>query len=87
MSCCRCAQPADAWMSFDYDERHIEIVSLPEAWDGYGGYAMCGAHASRLRPPVGWELTDARDMALTLFSLASLNRSAEAAAAPSSDVA
>lgn len=87
MSCCRCAQPADAWMAFDYDERHIEILNMPEAWNGYGGYAMCTSHANRLRPPVGWNLTDARDMALTLFPLTSLARSAEVVAAPSSDVA
>ena len=87
MSCCRCAQPADAWMSFDYEERHIQIVAMPEEWDGYGGYAMCSPHASRLRPPVGWDLTDHREMALTLFSLASLSKNADVAAAPNSDVA
>ena len=86
MSCCRCAQPAEAWMSFDYDGRQIEIINLPEFWDGYGGYAMCMPHANRLRPPVGWDLTDARDMALTLFTLAGFTRTAEVAA-PSSDVA
>lgn len=87
MSCCRCSQPAEAWMSFDYDARHVDIVNLPDPWDGYGGYAMCTTHANRLRPPVGWDMTDGRDMALTLFPLAGLTRSAEAAAAPSSDVA
>ena len=74
-------------MTFDYDERHIEIVSLRADWKGYGGYAMCSDHASRLRPPVGWALTDARDVAMTLFPLASVPRSAEVVAAPSSDVA
>ena len=87
MSCCRCAQSADAWMSFDYDGRHIEIVSLPEDWNGYGGYAMCAMHAERLRPPVGWTLADSRETALTLFSLASLPKNADVAAAPDSDVA
>ncbi|NND04318.1 MAG: DUF3499 family protein [Acidimicrobiia bacterium] len=86
MSCCRCAQTAEAWMSFDYDARLIEIHNLPDAWDGYGGYAMCTPHANRLRPPVGWNLTDARDMALTLFPLAGLPSKPDTAS-PSSDVA
>ncbi len=74
-------------MTFDYDERHIEIVNIPEAWDGYGGYAMCSPHANRLRPPVGWDLTDARNVALPLFPPAAFARHAEVTAAPSSDVA
>lgn len=74
-------------MSFDYDGRHVELVNLPADWIGYGGYPMCTGHANRLRPPVGWRLTDARDMALTLFPPASLTRNAEVAAAPDSDVA
>lgn len=65
-------------MIFDYDESHIEIFGLPDDCDGYGGYAMCTGHANRLRPPVGWTLTDSRDMALTLFPLTSLPRRADA---------
>lgn len=85
MTCCRCSQPADAWMTFDYELRHIEIVTLREDWDRFGGYAMCDLHADRLRPPVGWDLTDVRDTALTLFPVAGLVGSEPAS--PASDVA
>lgn len=88
MRCCRCNQPADAWMTFEYDESHIDIYSMPDGWRGYGGYAMCTAHANRLRAPRGWTLHDSRDDAPTPFPMTQLTIEWEVAAATrASDVA
>ena len=88
MTCCRCNQPANAWMTFEYSASSISLVDLPPGSDGHGGYAMCERHACRLTPPVGWRLHDNREIAMTLFSL--IDYSSEAAgpnAELSSDVA
>ena len=69
MTCCRCSQPANAWMTFEYSASNISLFDLPTDSDGHGGYAMCERHAGRLTPPVGWRLHDNREIAMTLFSL------------------
>lgn len=89
MTCCRCNQLANAWMTFEYATSSIALLDLTDVTDRYGGYAMCERHAGRLTPPVGWQLRDHREVAMTLFSL--IEHSAEAAISadpqPESDVA
>lgn len=87
MNCCRCALQADAWMTFDYELRRVDVFEMPEDCGGYGGYAMCATHANRLRPPVGWSLTDERQTALTLFALSNISQRGDVAPQPNSDVA
>jgi hypothetical protein len=59
-TCVRCGAPAAAAMSFDYPERSVWLNELE---DGVaGGYVLCGRHADRLTPPLGWTLTDRRNV-------------------------
>jgi hypothetical protein len=46
-------------MTYDYGERAVWLENLGEQPDKTG-YAMCGEHADRLAPPLGWTLTDRR---------------------------
>ncbi|MGH8927565.1 MAG: DUF3499 family protein [Acidimicrobiia bacterium] len=57
-SCVRCSVPASARMVYTYADRQVWLEDL----DGRptAGYAMCGTHADRLTPPLGWTLTDRR---------------------------
>ncbi len=48
-------------MLFDYDEQHMWIEDL--AHSEAPSYAVCAHHASRLGPPLGWKLTDRRQVA------------------------
>lgn len=59
-TCVRCGTPAAAAMTFDYQERS---VWLNELGDNTDGYVLCGRHADRLTPPLGWTLTDRRNVA------------------------
>jgi len=54
-----CQAPAVATLSFSYAERQVVLASLfedpaPQTYD------LCISHASRTRPPHGWELRDRR---------------------------
>lgn len=54
-----CDTPAAATLVFSYREQVARVVELldqgePQAYD------LCGVHADRTRPPVGWELADTR---------------------------
>jgi len=53
-----CAGPASAWLTYDYG---AQLVWLDDA-EGEGGdrWGLCGAHAARLRVPVGWSTVDRR---------------------------
>ncbi len=57
--CARCGAPASTFMTYDYAERAVWLENLGEQPDKTG-YAMCGEHADRLAPPLGWTLTDRR---------------------------
>lgn len=70
-------------MTFEYPASRIELFELPDGGDGYGGYAMCGRHADRMTPPIGWDLIDSRATMLTLFPVADI----APAAMPAVDVA
>lgn len=61
-SCVRCTAPAAALMTFDYDERAVWLLEADAEPEAGGGYAMCTAHADRLTPPLGWTLTDRRNV-------------------------
>jgi hypothetical protein len=47
-------------MTFDYDARAVWLLEV-EMTDG-GGYALCTSHADRMTPPLGWTLTDRRNV-------------------------
>ena len=48
-------------MTFDYDERSVWLFELDSPGD-HPGYALCTSHADRLTPPLGWTLTDRRNV-------------------------
>lgn len=67
MTCVRCSTPAAAVMSFNYEERTVSLVEFDVPPDLGAGYAFCTRHADRLSPPMGWTLTDRRNVT-RLFS-------------------
>jgi hypothetical protein len=62
VSCVRCPALAASVMTFDYDGRSVWL----EEWDGDPElgrtYSLCTSHADRLSPPMGWTLTDRRNV-------------------------
>lgn len=54
-------------MTFDYQERTVALVEFETPPDLGAGYALCTHHADRLSPPMGWTLTDRRNVT-RLFS-------------------
>ena len=61
-SCVRCQAPAAALMTFDYEERSVWLSELDSKGERGGGYALCTSHADRMTPPLGWTLTDRRNV-------------------------
>lgn len=53
-----CAQPAVAWLTYDYAGSCVWLDDAPGAAGDQWG--MCADHAGRLRPPRGWGLVDRR---------------------------
>lgn len=49
-------------MTFDYDARSVWLLEFDTEPDMARGYAMCTNHADRLTPPLGWTLTDRRNV-------------------------
>lgn len=49
-------------MSFDYDERSVWLADLDDRPDEGIGYSLCTRHADRMTPPLGWTLTDRRNV-------------------------
>ena len=62
VSCVRCSAPASALMTFDYDTRAVWLLEFDVAPERGGGYAFCTSHADRMTPPLGWTLTDRRNV-------------------------
>lgn len=62
VTCTRCSRPAAASMTFDYDDRSVWLEELESAPEVGRAYPMCNDHADRLSPPVGWTLTDRRNV-------------------------
>ena len=62
VSCVRCAAPASALMTFDYDGRSVWLLEFDVEPERGGGYAFCTNHADRMSPPLGWTLTDRRNV-------------------------
>ncbi|MFO7547429.1 MAG: DUF3499 family protein [Acidimicrobiia bacterium] len=60
-SCVRCGAPSAAFMTFSYADRLVHVEDLGSRGD-IPGYVLCTAHADRLSPPVGWTLTDRRNV-------------------------
>lgn len=61
-SCVRCSSPAAAHMTFDYSEKAVWLEELEEDTERGRGYALCTGHADRMTPPLGWTLTDRRNV-------------------------
>lgn len=62
ISCIRCSVPAAIAMTFDYGDRAVWLDELDGPPELGHGYAMCTSHADRMSPPVGWTLTDRRNV-------------------------
>ncbi|MFP5332999.1 MAG: DUF3499 family protein [Acidimicrobiia bacterium] len=62
VSCVRCSAPAAAVMTFDYDDRAVWLLEFEAAPERGRGYSFCTSHADRLTPPLGWTLTDRRNV-------------------------
>lgn len=54
-------------MTFDYGDRAVWLTELDQVSEDAVGYAMCTNHADRMTPPLGWTLTDRRNVT-RLFS-------------------
>ncbi|HEY5684459.1 MAG TPA: DUF3499 family protein [Acidimicrobiia bacterium] len=61
-SCARCPTPASTLMTFTYTDRAVWLEELDVDPSDAGGYALCTSHADRLGPPLGWTLTDRRNV-------------------------
>ncbi len=64
--CCRCGVLATAAMSYHYDSRRVWVDDFAPSSIPGTTYAMCETHAGRLTPPVGWTLTDRRNISRAL---------------------
>jgi hypothetical protein len=53
-----CAEPASATLIFNYATRELWVEDLGER-DPHT-IDLCGMHADRLNPPIGWTGTDRR---------------------------
>lgn len=62
MTCVRCSTPAAVVMTFDYQERSVALFELELPPDRGAGYSLCTGHADRMTPPLGWTLTDRRNV-------------------------
>lgn len=60
--CLRCSIPALALMTFDYSDRAVWLEEFDEFPEDLIGYPLCTDHADRLTPPLGWTLTDRRNV-------------------------
>lgn len=60
--CVRCGSPAGSLMSYNYTERAVWLDDLTSAVIPGSGYPVCAIHADRLTPPMGWTLTDRRNI-------------------------
>ncbi len=49
-------------MTFDYDARAVWLLEIEADGESPGSYSLCTSHADRLTPPVGWTLTDRRNV-------------------------
>lgn len=49
-------------MTFDYEARAVWLGEFDAEPGMGGGYALCTPHADRMTPPMGWTLTDRRNV-------------------------
>ena len=49
-------------MTFDYDTRAVWLLEFDANPEQRGAYAFCTTHADRMTPPLGWTLTDRRNV-------------------------
>jgi hypothetical protein len=62
VSCVRCSAPSATLMTFDYDAKSVWLLEFDSEPELGAGYAFCTSHADRLTPPLGWTLTDRRNV-------------------------
>lgn len=56
-----CQGPAAAWLTYAYQSRQVWLDDrIDEAGDRW---ALCAAHAARLKVPQGWSQVDRRALA------------------------
>lgn len=60
--CARCGTPAGSIMSYNYAEKAVWLDDLTKTIVPGAGYPVCATHADRLTPPLGWTLTDRRNI-------------------------
>ena len=65
--CCRCGDPAGVALTFNYSDRKVWLEDLAGDTAIPPSYALCESHSSRLKPPIGWVLTDQRKLIRPLF--------------------
>jgi hypothetical protein len=58
-----CAEPAEATVSLAYGAREVLIGDLTADRDP-NLLELCGSHADRLSPPLGWVLHDRRSISV-----------------------
>jgi len=58
-----CKAQAEAAVTLRYGPREVDVVDLHHERDP-NLLELCGSHADRLSPPVGWQLTDRRSVRL-----------------------
>jgi hypothetical protein len=49
-------------MTYHYAERAVWLFELDSPDPSGTGYAFCTSHADRMSPPLGWTLTDRRNV-------------------------
>ncbi|MGI8493676.1 MAG: DUF3499 family protein, partial [Acidimicrobiales bacterium] len=54
-----CQGPAAAWLTYDYAAQRVWLDDAPST-EGGDRWALCDAHAGRLRAPNGWAQVDRR---------------------------
>ena len=54
-------------MTFNYSDRRVWLEDLVGDTSIPPSYALCDSHSSRLHPPVGWVMTDQRELIRPLF--------------------
>ena len=65
MRCTKCSENAAALLSYDYAEATVWLDDRL----GAPGHALCGGHADKFTPPVGWVLVDRRNGAPRVVTL------------------
>lgn len=61
-----CGSEAAATMALRYESKRVLVVDLLEEPDR-NLVDLCDTHASRLKPPLGWDIVDERSVMTPMF--------------------